>query len=113
MLRINNKDFIFTTSILMEADQIATYAPPEAGGLIFKLQTDKHGTPLTSIEDNFKSSVDGNLVMVSFPFLTNGNTMSGDYSVTTTAGVRLDMLFAASCVGNFMLVHLHGYRTRD
>jgi hypothetical protein len=112
MLTIDENEFVFTTSILMGPEQLATYSPLEAGGFVFKLQADKLGAPLVSIEENFKCSVDGNVATFSFPFLTSGNTMSGEHTITTAAGLQINTLFAASCVGNFMLVHLHGYRTR-
>jgi hypothetical protein len=113
MLTIDDQMFLFTASMLLKPEQVATYAPEEARGFVFKLQTDKADVPLVSVESNFKATIDGNLATFLFPFLTGGKTMSADYTIQTDAGLRLGILFAASCVGDFMLVHLHGYRLRQ
>lgn len=113
MLKIGHNELVFLTSVLMEPEQVATYAPPEVPSVNFQLKSDVINTTLTSIEENFKSSMEGNTVTLSFPFLTGGNTMSGDYEVTTDSGIQIRVLFAASCVGRFMNVQLYGFRTRS
>lgn len=111
MLRINDKQFVFNATALMEPEQVATLTFPEIPGLTFKLQADKAGTPLTSVEDNFKQTLENNVITVFFPFLEGGQTISGDYTIETSAG-NLGLLLGASTVGRFMEVQLHGFWTR-
>lgn len=110
MTRVDDKEVIYTTTLLLAKDQIAYLSAPELLGVNLQIQ----GTEAQTNEGKFKTEpVDGDAVKVLFPFTEGLTNVSFDTpEVANSQHGRFSLRFAGQPVGNLMVVNVAVYLER-
>jgi hypothetical protein len=108
MYNIKEKNFIFTTSVLLEKGEIAVVNVPGFPGLNFNVEAYAK-TDAVYTQGDLKTVVNGSEVQLAFPWTPSGDTLSFEANIGTSIG-ELSARVAAATVGTMMIVHLHFYR---
>jgi hypothetical protein len=104
MIRINDREVVFQTSVILRPEETAVITTPETCGFNLKLKAGAKGVMPQSV-DEMEKSVVGNEFTFDIPFLDNNFTINY-HNDLEYAGRTVTSLFAGHGVGDWMVIHV-------